>query len=326
MENRPSQPINLPPPPGAIKTILAGFNAIANRPAVILFPALLDMFLWLGPRIKGDSLLAPLMATLPEMQSQLPAGYATFLTDFNNGLNLFSILRTFPLGIFSLMSGNIDVQSPLGLRYALGSPDPISAIGVIILLTILGWIGGSLYFYAVSRASVKPQAPAGIFRTSIQAILLSICWVIITSMTNLSLILILWMISLLGTILRLLAFLLLSLPVAWVLLLVYYSFFGIFIKAQNLLESIKSSFRMLRFGLPPIGWFTFLSLLISQMMDMLWRAAPANSWMSAVGIFGHAFISTGLLAASFIYYQELNTWIDSAFQWFNKQTKSSAQA
>lgn len=270
-------------------------------------------------------MLAPLMEVLPQIQSQLPTDFTQFITEFNNGINLFSVFRTFPLGIFSLMSTNIDVKSPLGLRHAMNVPDWLTAFGLIILLTALGWVGGSLYFYSVSRISSKSPANPGIIRASIQSILLSIAWMILVTMAYLPLLIILWMMSLLGGVLRMFSLVLLSLPVAWVLLMVYYSFFGIFIKSQNLLDSFKSSFRILRFGLPPIGWFTFLSLIISQLMDMLWRAAPADSWMSGIGIFGHAFISTGLLAASFIYYQELNAWIDSAFQWLNKQTKSSAQ-
>ena len=58
----------------------------------------------------------------------------------------------------------------------------------------------------------------------------------------------------------------------------------------------------------------------------LWHAAPADSWMMGVGILGHAFISTSLLAASFIYYRDLNLWIETALQWLNKHNKSSAQA
>jgi len=69
-----------------------------------------------------------------------------------------------------------------------------------------------------------------------------------------------------------------------------------------------------------------LTIVISQLMDMLWRVPPTESWMMGVGILGHAFISTSLLAASFIYYRDLNTWIESAQQWLKKQNTSSARA
>ena len=83
---------------------------------------------------------------------------------------------------------------------------------------------------------------------------------------------------------------------------------------------------MLRYGLPPLGWFAMLAIVINQGMDLLWRVAPTESWMMCIGIMGHAFISTSLLAASFIYYPDLNTWIESAQQWLKKQNTSSARA
>jgi hypothetical protein len=83
---------------------------------------------------------------------------------------------------------------------------------------------------------------------------------------------------------------------------------------------------MLRYALPPLGWFAMLAIIISQGMDMLWRVPPAESWMMGIGILGHAFICTGLLAASFIYYRDLNAWIESAQQWLKKQNTSSARA
>jgi hypothetical protein len=61
-------------------------------------------------------------------------------------------------------------------------------------------------------------------------------------------------------------------------------------------------------------------------MDLLWLIPPATSWMTVVGICGHAFVSTSLLAASFIYYHDLNTWIESALQWLKTQKTSSARA
>jgi hypothetical protein len=43
--------------------------------------------------------------------------------------------------------------------------------------------------------------------------------------------------------------------------------------------------------------------------------------MSFVGIFGHAFISTGLIAASFVYYRNGITWMESKMQQTATETK-----
>ena len=47
---------NLPPPPGIINSIKAGFDAIASHVTAILMPLLLNLLLWLGPRLQMDTL------------------------------------------------------------------------------------------------------------------------------------------------------------------------------------------------------------------------------------------------------------------------------
>jgi hypothetical protein len=329
MNSRSSELPSLPPPPGAVAALVNGFNAIAGNVAVILFPVALDTFLWLGPRLKADTMLAPILDALPDIQAQMPVEQAAiliqFVTDFRNGLNLFSVLRTFPMGVFSLMSTNISARSPLGMRAALDLPNWLAAFGIMLALTLLGWLAGSLYFRSVSRVALNLQAGPGVFRALLQGALLSGIWMVFFAMANLPFLIALGMIAMLSSLLRTLLLIILSIPLAWVLLAVFYSFYGIFTTSQNLLSSTRSSLRMLRYGLPPLGWFTMLTIVISQGMDMLWRAAPANSWMMGVGILGHAFVSTGLLAAGFIYYRDLNLWIENTLQWIKKQNKSSGQ-
>ena len=83
---------------------------------------------------------------------------------------------------------------------------------------------------------------------------------------------------------------------------------------------------MVRYSLPNVGWFSMLVIVLSQGMDMLWHIPPTSSWMTLVGILGHAFISTSLLAASFFYYRDINLWINAALQWLKSNNTSSARA
>jgi hypothetical protein len=89
MESRNPELPPLPPPPGAISALVNGFNAIASNITVILIPAILDLFLWFGPRLKADTLLAPIMELMLEIQAQAPAEQAkeivSVLTDFAAG-------------------------------------------------------------------------------------------------------------------------------------------------------------------------------------------------------------------------------------------------
>jgi hypothetical protein len=41
--------------------------------------------------------------------------------------------------------------------------------------------------------------------------------------------------------------------------------------------------------------------------------------MTLVGIGGHAFITTALLSASFIYYRDMNVWLQTVFERLQKK-------
>jgi hypothetical protein len=46
---------SLPPPPNVIGSLRAGFDAVSSHVVLILLPLILDVFLWLGPRLSvGD--------------------------------------------------------------------------------------------------------------------------------------------------------------------------------------------------------------------------------------------------------------------------------
>jgi hypothetical protein len=46
--------------------------------------------------------------------------------------------------------------------------------------------------------------------------------------------------------------------------------------------------------------------------------------LTLVGIAGHGFISTALLAASFIYYRDMNEWLNTVYERFQQLNNRSA--
>ena len=51
------------PPVGVIESLTTGFETVASHLGLLLFPALLDLFLWLGPRLSIDNLIQRLQIT-----------------------------------------------------------------------------------------------------------------------------------------------------------------------------------------------------------------------------------------------------------------------
>src|SRR5512140_2112621 len=100
----------LPPPPGIIGSLRAGFDTVAAHITVILMPLALDVLLWLGPRVAVDHLAQAGIQSLgmlyanaglkpADIQTAL-ASYTKFLQTSNlQTFNLLGILRTFPIGI-----------------------------------------------------------------------------------------------------------------------------------------------------------------------------------------------------------------------------------
>ena len=126
-------------------------------------PLALDIFLWLGPRLSVDGLLRPfvryifLQARRGVEVSELDRFLETqtslldILQDFNL-LSLISKFRMFPIGISSLLSQTMPVETPLGEQSVVQISSVPLLIGIIFILTIIGWLVGGLYFRGIRNA------------------------------------------------------------------------------------------------------------------------------------------------------------------------------
>jgi hypothetical protein len=100
----------------------------------------------------------------------------------------------------------------------------------------------------------------------------------------------------------------------WLIVPMFFMPHGIFVRKQNAVYSVFASLRMSRFTLPTSGMFVFSVILLARGLNFLWNVPAANSWMTLVGIAGHAFITTALLAASLVYYRDMNVWLQIVFE------------
>src|SRR3972149_7031553 len=100
---------NLPPPPGIINSIKAGFDTIATHITVILLPLLLNLFLWLGPRLRMDALFNSIkddVISIWKTGGVSAEDIQRVLTWYDRtipSINLFWLFRTIPIGISSLL-------------------------------------------------------------------------------------------------------------------------------------------------------------------------------------------------------------------------------
>jgi len=118
-------------------------------------------------------------------------------------------------------------------------------------------------------------------------------------------------------------FMVVGMIAVWAVLPLMFSPHGIFTGELNAGKSIVTSIRLVRSLMSATGMFFILLILLSYGLDILWSTPEANDWMLMVGIIGHAFISTGLLAASFIYYDQGVKWLQNSTQ-PSKKEKTAA--
>ncbi len=337
-----SQNESLPPPPGLIASLTAGFEAIASHVWVILLPVLLDIYFWLGPRLSLEKLMAPQIAKLPEMMDLIIADQPellpavpfsqdrlaveiAFLNDAFAHFNLFRALRTLPVGISSLMAGRMPILNPLGNLQVIDVASPEAAFAWLLGLTLLGWIGGGLYYAQVAAVLPSQTGPRPVVRDVIQAVLLSGIWTGLLIAASIPAFVMLSVIMLISPALTQLVLLLGLFLLLWLVLPVFFSPHGIFTRQESALESIRSSLRLARFTLPTSTLFVMSIFVLSQGLDLLWSVPDEASWMSLVGILGHAFVTTALLAASFIYYRDTTTWLQIVLERLKTQQTSSVK-
>jgi hypothetical protein len=302
----------LPPPPGLVASMVSGFDSVANHIGIILPPILLDLFLWLGPHLRYPDLF-PAVTTQPEWVNVI------------NQSNWFLILRTFPVGVTSLLGGQLTdtpAQTPWGSPFSLTLNAPLVLFGWFVALSLLGWLIGALYYYWVCNVVVRPAARS-LWKSVKQSVSLSLIWLAITFFFGLPALLVALGMSTISPFIGQVLLFIGALLVIWLLMPVFFSAHGIFTLQMDAMRAILNSMRMVRFTMPTTGLFLLVFVIINQGLNFLWSTPEQNSWFMLVGIAGHAFISTALLAASFIYYRDINAWLVIVFEQLQRQTGSA---
>lgn len=319
-------------PPQLIQSLVNGFNAVANHISLLLLPIALDLLLWLGPHLRVKTLFEPVLQEMlafmrqnsaAEMQP-LMAGMEELWSTFLEQYNLLTTLNTFPIGVPSQMAGILPVQTPFGAApiYEISSPG-IFLLGWLVF-TLVGFGLASLYFTNITRTSAQTcpepaqavegtapvqeqQLPAAPERNlawkTFQVIAMVLLLIAVLVLLLIPTVLVAGLISLASPMLAQIALLVFTFSMLWMMIPLVFSPHGIFLCGQNVLSAMLTSMRVVRTSMPTTGLFLLMVIVLNQGLGLLWRSAPDTSWLGLVGIFGHAFVSTGLLAASFFYYR-----------------------
>lgn len=320
MEAKETKPITSPP--RLMNAIISGFNVIASNIALILFPVILDLFIWLGPKLRLQKILEPIIAnTNQTLQAYNTADMSELLKNAQeawsiliNRINLTSSISTFPLGIPSLLAGTESTNNPFGQSMSYEIPSIGIAIIVFLILVAVGLILGSIYLGLIAKIIGGRSGAINVSLIGSQIINIFLLLLLIIGVLLIFIFPSLFIVSIFALFspsIAQIVLLLISFVLIWLLIPLVFSPHGIFLNQLNVIKSVITSFRLVRLFLPGTGLFILTSILLAQGLDILWLAAPSNSWLTIIGIIGHAFIYTSLIAASFIYYQRGLEWMEN---------------
>ena len=304
-------------PLGVIESLQQGFNFLNKHLWLILLPVLLDLVLWLSPRVT----LAPLveqflaMATDP---AQMPADFAEnyqmaeeTLRTLGNDYNLLSLLAGWLTGMPSLLA-RMDfhsVPSPVNQVISLQSWD-VALVAILVLLPV-GIAIGSLWLtwmvFAFTRRPWSAKAFWGRWgwiwlNVNLYLILLMVALLFVSMFFGILLI-VAQALGTVGVLMMSFLWLLFIGLVIWLSIGLFFVVISVALDGVNLVRAIWRSLNVVgRNALSTLG-FLILILLLTEGFARIWARLSQQEWGVLLSILGHAYLGTGLMAAAFIYYQ-----------------------
>ncbi len=313
-----------------IDALSAGFSLVRRRLWLMLIPVVLDLFLWLGPRISVGPLLqrlAPLLS--PPTSAALSAADVQTLTVSRDALleagrsfNMFSILTNSLLGVPGLMTVGEPTQPILASPVFQVSSGWL-ALGAFILLLLASVFIAALYLSLIAQqissgaVSLKSLVldvwVSGTRIVALGAFLIGIALVFVIPMSVVSAIAALFSQGL--ALMMVGAF---SLAAMWVSLAVLiYLFFavsGIVLNRDGVLLAVRNSIIIVRRNIWSTLGLMVLVNVISLGLGLIWQQIAVASWGTPIGILCNSFVGSGLAAAVFIFYRDRYTRLQQDLQ------------
>lgn len=321
---------------GVVETIAEGFSVVLARPWLLLIPLLSDLVLWLGLQISSRPLadsLGRLMVQDGGANGQLAAkeiariGERAHVNDVGAFLipSLFAGIARDSLlsGLFSLIAPPLARGIERGKMYGgwgaglVGEWNPDKWFGVLGLIFIfLALSTVLLVLFQVPLANAVRQERSGIGRL---AAAMGMAW---TRVIGLFMLVALAAALILGPLtIGIAVLLLVGIDLTAILsffiligggVLAVYSLFvinAIVVSEVGPVTAVRYSFAIVRRNFGETLRFGGTSLLIASGSLQIWKHLIANPPGIALSLLGNAFIGTGLVLASMLfYYDRLRVW------------------
>jgi hypothetical protein len=324
---------------GIIHSLSSGFDAITKRIWLISIPILLDIYLWMGPRLSIYPLAKRALSTVALPASASPEELLVLtetkelLEQASQSFNAFSLLVIRKLGMPSLISPNpwletlgitlnisrlVTFQTPEASFFV--RPLPVIEVwsesvllGLYILLSLVGMLIGCSYLGLIAQEVRDNQVNVAHVLRRVwiwwaRVALIALLFFMGLLMLGTPLLLIVALLSLLSRNLAQLIgnFIIVSSLWAGIWLYIYLFFFvnALILNDTGILRAIWNSFSVVRRNFWSTIGLMLLIGLIGAGFSIIWRMLSTSSWGTLLAILGNAYIGSSLAAASFTFYRD----------------------
>jgi hypothetical protein len=320
VERKPSLPTTTQPRPalGIIEALSAGFDIVLRHPWLLLIPVLLDVFLWVGPRLHAPDLFQSFAPTLRQMTAQMTTSEARYaaqemskaVEQFFVQFNLLAWLSAALIGV-PIVNGGIDAT----LRLVTGALPTLWQIDnfegyllVFVGVSVTGLFISALYWillgdYVRGEAfQVKRWLKRSLtLWKNLLVLALVALGMLLMALFPLSIVV--FTVSIFSA--GLASFVpLLALGVAvWIVLVCVFTPHGLAVYHLPLSRAINTSIMIVRANFGAVAGLVALVMALFLGMGLIWEGLPADSWLRLIAIAGNAIIGTGLVVASMLFYQ-----------------------
>lgn len=305
MATQDNQKESTPRPKSIFACLSEGFDVVASHPALMLPPLLLDVFLWLGPRLVLPFNAADLLDLWTSLGTQEVS--LAELQNFWEHYNVFYVLSAGPVfGIPSLIARRMPWAAPWPRATLALSPDLMSLL-VWGALLLVGLALATGYLYSIVQtireliaSPLPPMLPLPRLVFYMMGLLARLLPFVLGGLGLTALMSSGAVPSGLG------AFLMMTLTFVGLYLAAHLILAvpPLFLQRRRPVEALRDAVLLMRVDFLEIVALYGLIFVLYEGLNFLWMVPSDTSWLLLVGLGGHAFIATGLTATLFVFYVE----------------------
>lgn len=314
---------------GLIDTLSAGFDRTAKRLWLILIPVLLDLGIWVGPRLSLYRLSQQAISLLPDA-AELGTQYAqavelsrAWLQEAGQTVNLLTLLSMRVLGLPGLSGSLVPPAPPFTLAPSIELTSGGVAAVVIALLLLLSLLVSCATFSLIAadarygeispRYSLRVAWRAWLRLTAVLAIAILLVFGLLMGIGLIAGLIGMVSVGLASFVLNVVVWSLLSMA-AYGALLFFFASRALLLDDRGMIRSLWSAFNVVhRNFLSAVGFVLIVNVLHLGLL-YIWRLLATNTLGMLAGVVGNAYVNTGLVMASFLFYRDRFTAWQQALQ------------